>query len=238
MSIEKGDFLAQLDRNLKGISEDELDADDREAQFLAALERYNKDRPDKPTADITGDGGNYYEITTTTFPGWVDGFSRVLLVEYPAAVIASDEVPTYLEDEDWQDDYYAGGKRYLYLPDDTPVATEKMRVTYIIPYVFVAGTGEAYTIDLPPQDLYALCNLAAGLCCRVLATKYGQSMDPTLGADVVNYAEKTDFYARRSKELIALYEEHMGIEEGTAPASAVSDWDLPEAYIFHGRKTR
>jgi len=228
-------FNARVDIKLEGIPDAEYPSASRDEQIKASLERYSKDRPKEVVLDVSGDGGNYYEINTTVFTSWVEGFSRIILVEYPAAAIASDEAPTYLEDEDWRDDYRDATKRYLYLPDDTPAATEKMRITYIAPYLFAGATPAT---DTPEQDFDAICSLAAGLCCEALAAKYGQSMDPTLGADVVNYAEKTDFYARRSKELIALYEEHMGIEEGTAPASAVSDWDVEESYLFHGRKTR
>ena len=228
-------FNARVDIKLEGIGDIEYPSNSRDEQLKAALERYSKDQPKEVVLDVTGDGGNYYEINTTGFTSWMEGFSRILRVEYPAAVIASDEAPTYLEEEDWLDDYRDATKRYLYLPNDTPSATEKMRITYIAPYLFAGATPAT---DTPEQDFDAICSLAAGLCCEALAAKYGQSMDPTLAADVVNYAEKTDFYARRAKELIALYEEHMGIEEGTAPASAISDWDVEESYLFHGRKTR
>lgn len=234
-SAQAADFNARVDIKLGGIPDAEYPSASRDEQIKAALERYSKDRPKEYVVDLTGDGGNYYEIATTTFSEWVGGFSRVFSVEYPAAVVANDEAPTYLEDGDWRDDYYAGDKRYLYLPNNTPAATEKIRITYIVPYLLSGTPG---TTDTPAQDFDAICSLAAGLCCEALAAKYGQSMDPTLAADVVNYAEKTDFYARRAKELIALYEEHMGIEEGTAPASVVSDWDVEETYLFHGRRTR
>lgn len=238
MGIKESDFLAQIDKDLEGIPEDEFNTDARRAQLFAALERYSDDRPREIVVDVSGDGGNYYEINTTSFIEWVEGFSRIIKIEYPAATIASDEAPTYLEDEDWRDDYYAAGKRYLYLPNHSPSASETMRITYAAPYVFSAPTGEEIEASVPSQDFYAVCKLSAGYCCYALAAKYGQSMDPTLGADVVNYAQKSDFYERRGDKFVALYEEHMGIQEGTAPAGVISEWDVETPYIFHGRKTR
>ncbi len=230
-------FNARVDIKLEGVSEGEYPSDSRDEQIEAALERYSKDRPkESAVKDLSGDGGKYYEINATIFTGWVEGFSRIILLEYPAPTIASDDPPTPLEDEDWIDDYRDATKRYLYLPNHTPGSSETMRITYTLPYVFANEGSE--TTDTPEQDFDAICHLAAGLCCQALAVKYGQSIEPTIGVDVINYAQKSDFYARRAKELIALYEEHLGIEEGVAAAGVIAELDVETTYLFHGRKTR
>lgn len=232
MAIKESDFLAQIDKDLEGIPETEFDADARRAQLLAALERYNDDRPGEDIVDISGDGGKYYEINTTDFPEWAEGFSHIILIEYPAPTIASDEPPKPLESDDWIDDYRDATKRHLYLPNHAPGSGETMRITYTFPHVFEPPTGEEVEVEVPAQDFHALCKLAAGYCCHSLAVKYGQSMEPTIGVDVVNYAQKSDFYARRAKELIGLYKEHLGIEEGVAAAGVVAEMDLETTYIF------
>ena len=100
---------------------------------------YSTDLPEKTTLDVTGTGARYYAISALT--GWDDEFSRVEAIEYPAATIASDEVPVYLEPEDWNDDYRSGANvRYLYLPNHAPAATEAMRIRYTVPYTWTAGT--------------------------------------------------------------------------------------------------
>lgn len=240
MAISKETFLDQIGSELAGVPEGELSIENRGAQLSAAFKRYNHDRPGEDVVDISGDGGRYYEINTTSFPEWVEGFSHILLIEYPAPTIASDEPPKPLESDDWIDDYRDTSKRYLYLPNHSPGSGQTMRITYSFPHVFaVSGEdGTPLEVDIPSQDFEPVCKLAAGYCCQSLAVRYGQSMEPTIGADIINYAQKSDFYARRAKELVALYEEHLGIEEGVAAAGVIAELDVETIYLFHGRKTR
>lgn len=112
-------------------------------QVRAAVNRYSLDFPDIQVDDVTGDGGKYYPIATS-LTSWSEGFSRIASIEYPAATIASDETPQYLEGGAWRDDYWiavAGIQtRYLFLPEHTPAATETMRITYTIPYGWAVST--------------------------------------------------------------------------------------------------
>ena len=140
MSIRISAFLVQM-MNTVPEADTELEKVDRYQHIKAAVVDYGRYKPDRQTADITGDGGKYYVINTTNFPGWNDGFSRVQSIEYPAATIASDEHPVYLEAEDWTEDYYdASSNRYLFLPNHAPPATETMRVTYNGLYTWSAST--------------------------------------------------------------------------------------------------
>ena len=115
----------------------------RDRQVQAAVERYSKDAPDTQTDDVTGDGGKYY-VVTTELSSWVEGFSRITDIEYPAATIASDETPQYLNPEDFQDDYWADVSgtqtRHLYLPNHSPASTETMRITYTVPWPWAASS--------------------------------------------------------------------------------------------------
>lgn len=116
-------FRDQVDYLLQS-NADELPEIAVDQQIEAAVERYSHDLPDEVTTDVTGDGGKYY--ATSNLTSFVDGFSHIVSIEYPAATIASDETPQYLEPEDWDDDYWASSTRYLFLPNHSPAATETM----------------------------------------------------------------------------------------------------------------
>jgi hypothetical protein len=128
------------------IVEGEVDAQDGEISLLrreravkAAVERYSRDRPDTRTEDVAGDGGRYYPLSTS-LDYWTEGLSMVTRIQYPASAIASDETPTDLDRKDWHDDYWLEGVRYLYLPSHEPAATETMRITYLLPWTWIASS--------------------------------------------------------------------------------------------------
>lgn len=141
-------FDAQVDNLLEGDT-DILSLLARYRNIVSAAEKYSGDRPDEIIAEVTGDAGKYYPIATN-LASWVEGQSQITQIEYPAAAIASDETPVYLDPEDWQDDFWAllstVQTRYLFLPNHAPAATETMRITYTAPYAWSAsGTNIAVT---------------------------------------------------------------------------------------------
>lgn len=239
MSIKESAFVEQVDEELRGISLAEINADARQVQLLAALERYNKDRPGEDIVDVSGDGGKYYEITTTDFPKWIEGFSRVILIEYPAPTIADDDPPKVLESDDWIDNYRDPTKRYLYLTRYSPSSSETMRITYTFPHTFSAPTGEEIEVEVPAQDFYAVCALAASYCCGALAAKYGQSKDSGIGADAVRYGTKSGRYERRAVKFLAKYNHHMGFgKTGLKGESVIHEWDLRRPAMCPRRRRR
>lgn len=242
MTIALSAYLAQVDYLIKA-SNDELAEAARNAMIKAAVETYSADRPDTETDDVTGDAGRYYNLVTSCSE-WSEGFSRVLQIEYPAATVASDETPLYLEPEDWRDDYWAGDVRYLYLPSHAPAATEKMRITYTVPWGW-SGTPSVTTT--PVQDFYAVCHLAAAYCCRAIAAAYSRTNDSTIAVDSVNHVTRADMFGRRAKEFETAYREHMGLDregggKGERAAGQFADWDTaPEwpanrRYVYHGNR--
>lgn len=120
---------------------DTLSDEDCNRAVRAAVEQYSADFPDEETDDVTGDAGKFY-VLSTSLDSFSEQFSRVLTIEYPAATVASDEAPQYMDPGDWRDDYWAGDVRYLWLPNHAPAATESMRITYTKPYAWVAGGSE------------------------------------------------------------------------------------------------
>lgn len=144
MSISIDLFKSQLDPMIDAVDKEMSDW----RRYLAvqtAVAKYSIDKPDTYTTDVTGDGGRYY-VVTTILNKWVEEFSQIIRIEYPAPTIASDEVPVDLDPEDWDDSYWQEVTgtltRYLFLPRHSPAATETFRVTFTRPYVWVAGGTE------------------------------------------------------------------------------------------------
>lgn len=210
----------------------------------AAVERYSRDNPDEVTEDEAGDGGKYYAVSGLT--SWVTDFSRVVAIEYPAEAVSEDSQPQYLDSEDWRDDYFVGSAQYILLPNHAPAVGESMRIRYTAPYTFDSDNDTT----IPTQDFYAVCHLAAGLCCQAIATKYSRTSDSTITADSVNHTPRSSQFAARAKQYIAFYEQHMGLgsDDGKPPfvqaAGAFIDfdteptWQVGRQFLFHGRHTR
>lgn len=293
-TITLGNILAQVD-NLIAADDDELSELARYRLIKAAVERYSTDLPDKYSEDEVGDAGKYYKLTGTSavLANWVEGFSRITAIEYPAATIAIDQWPNYLEPEDWRDDYFYGGDRYLWLPNHAPAATETMRITFTVPYGWTASaTTQAVTqtahgfvvgdyvyeesdkyfkaIDariathiitvkdintftaallqttIPVGDFFALCNLAAGMCCQAISAKYSRTNDPIINADSVGHTGRAAEFAQRAKDFIKLYLDHVGLAMGQdggksnqatgefVDMDTVPGWPSGRQYIFHG----
>jgi hypothetical protein len=172
------------------------------------------------TVDVSGDGGNYYGIVAA-LTSWSEGFSQILAIEYPAPTVASDEAPVYLDPEDWDDDYWDGSTRYLYLPNHAPAAADAMRIRYTTPYTETAGS-----FDIPPQHFYAVCNLAASLCAQAIANKYSRSSDASIAADSVDHMTRASEWAARARELKRAYRDQLNIQDsGGQPFGVFVDWD-------------
>lgn len=137
MAIALTTFEAQLN-SLIPDNDAELSAADRYRAVRQAVALYSIDFPDEVTDDVAGDGGRFYGLAAS-LSAWSEGASRVLDIEYPAASVANNETPTYLQPEDWDDSYWHNSIRYLYLPNHSPAAAETMRVSYTAPYGWVAG---------------------------------------------------------------------------------------------------
>ena len=217
-----------------------------DAAIKAAVERYSKDAPDVSTEDVTGDAGRFYALGTV-LDSWTEGFSRVESVEYPAAAVARDEAPVYLDAEDWRDDFWAEisatQTRHLYLFSHTPAATETMRIAYTVPYLW---SGDPEVTTTPTGDFYAICHLAAGLACQTLAAKFAQSKDSTIAVDSATHASKSSDYAARAAEFIAFYTTHMGLDADQVikPSNTFVDfdtvpgWPTGRQYIFRNTGIR
>lgn len=232
MATTTATFLNVVD-GLISADDDEITQIRRNECVKAAFERYSLDNPQEITGDITGDAGNYYAVGGLT--SWSEGFSRVLSIQYPAPTVASDEAPVYLDPEDYDDDYWDGSTRYIYLPNHAPASTEKMRVRYSAPYA---------ADEIPAGHFYAVCNLAAGLCAQTIASKYSRTSDSTIAADSVDHLTRAQQWSDRAREWIRHYEEQMGIRGDSGDPSeraagefvdldTAPSWPGNRKYLYH-----
>lgn len=135
-------FIAQVD-SLLSASNDELGQLARYRFIKSAVERYGADRPLEVSEDETGNGTSFYGYSLLS--SWVNDFSRVVSIEYPAYAVASNQAPQYLGNEDFIEDYRVGSTRYLYLPNHSPSASDTLRIRYTAPYTW-SSSAESRTI--------------------------------------------------------------------------------------------
>ena len=230
-------YLAQLDAMLQA-DDDEFPKLDRERLIETAIERYSHDAPQRITVDVSGDGGKYYAITGLA--SWLDGFSQIVAIEYPAQAVTADSSPQWLDPEDWDDNYRDGSDvQYIFMPNHAPAATESFRVTYTTTY---QKSSDAYST--PTGDFFAICNLAAHFACMAIATKYARSNDSLINADSVDHGGRSERFRSLARVYEKSYLEHMDMvgDNGSKEHStgAFVDWDTFPAgnrrYLFHGNR--
>lgn len=208
-----------------------------EAEKIKAIDKalvtHSRNKPRKIAEDVTGAGTHEYALASLTY--WEDEFSQVKLVEYP--VDDNDEDKDYLEEDDWTI-YQKPAGYYLHFLNDTPQATETIRVFYTARHTC---TDSACTV--PSADEEAVQALAASYFCRMLAAKYAQDQDSTIAADSVDHSSKRREYEAQAKAYRKEYNEHMNIDENRPkPACATADWDVvyPTGWdrLTHPKKQR
>ena len=236
MAITRALLIERVKR-VTTIADDELVNQTLYDLVAEAVEMYSQDFPDELTVDVTGDGGRYYDIATL-LTSWSESFSRIIEIQYPAPVLASDETPIYLEPDDWSDNYFEGSTRYLFLPNHTPSSTETMRIRYTTNYQLDTSN----TYDIPPNDHSALVNLSASLVCRAIATQYARTTDSTIAADSVDHSGRSERFNTRATEFMNAYNDHkdrvLGDAHRDRPAGMFlsldtsPDWPSGRQYLF------
>jgi len=189
---------------------EKLSVDDQQNTIVNSLELFSKDFSRIITDDISGDGN--YDYTPPS--DWLDGFSVIKKIEYPAG----ERIPRYIDEDDWTiyDDTSSKKIRFL---SHTPASGETVRITFTVPYY------KATIVNIPINHIDAFIHLCAANACMSIATKMGFVQTPTIQADSVNYHSKGGEFAKRSKEFKKLYDDFIGKSEGVLAASTVMDWD-------------
>jgi hypothetical protein len=199
----------------------------------AALKKYSGHRPQIVPEDEVGNGS--FDYLLTLLAEWTEGFSTIKSVEYP--VDDTKETAEILPDVAWQIYHKPAGK-CLRLLEDTPEATESIRITYTALHTC---TDAACTV--PAYDEEALQILAASIFCEQLAAYYSQTSDSTIMADSVDHKSKASEYSSRARAYRKMYFDHLGIKEGETPAASVTrDQDKARSWagdnMTHPRKYR
>jgi len=206
MTITLSAFLANV-MVMVPQADTELSAIDRNQIIKQAVMDYGRDRPNLVTDDVTGDGGKYYLLdgASAVTSAFSDEFSQIVSIQYPAPTIASDETPVYLDNGDWDHNYYDASNRYLFLPNHAPVAAETMRITYSAPYVWTAGTitkAVAYPAHGFSLNDFIYQNAdgawVAGYAANLLATHQATivpDVDNFTAAELVVAVPQMDFFA-------------------------------------------
>lgn len=177
-----------------------------------ALKRYSGHRPLVVVEDEAGNAS--FDYALTLLASWSEGFSTIKSVEYP--VDDTEQAAAILQEEQWQIYQKPSGK-VLRLFDDTPPATESLRITYTALHTC---TDAASTV--PSYDEEAVQILAAALFCDMLAAYYSQTSDSTISADTVDHKSKAAEYASRARAYRKMYHDHLGIKEGETTAASVT----------------
>lgn len=214
------DLVDLVKSKVKDSSKKLTDPDDYLSAITEALNRYSKVRPLPAVVDIPGDGGHDYDLPSD----WLDDFSTITSLEYPVG-----SVPEQIVDRrDWKI-YSTPAGRKLRLLAVNPAPDETMRITYSV----------CHTEDsVPAVDLDAVANLAASVCCSILSAAFGQSNNPIIQADSVNYGSKTDEFRRLADFLEGRYKEHLGIRSTDTVSAAMATAPPPDSSrirMTHGR---
>lgn len=201
------DLTVQKVKDTASILEDPADFD---AAIAEALNRYSKHRPRLVVDDVPGQDGPDIALPV----GWVTDFSAIDSIEFPIGNVPE----TFIDRTGWRF-YKTPTDTFIRFTEARPASDEEARITF---------TALHTEPTLPPVDVEAVANLAASFCCGQLARHYGQTSDPTIQADSVNYRSKGDEYARRAKELEAQYKNHVGIKESDTTPAAMAVAPAPD----------
>jgi len=205
------------------------------------VQRYSQDRPLDVVSDVPGNGTNYLDIPVapgsgSDVPVFEPEFSTVRSIEYPI----EQQPPQMVLDSDFRV-YRAPSGYKLLINFDTPIVGDVCRVTWTARHLADGST----VLD---RDFYAVVDYAASLAADRLASRYVQTGDSTIQADVVNYRSKSQEMLTIAKNLRKRYFNHMGIDEGAngsneqAPAFALGHQYLEQNSgvdrLVHGKYTR
>lgn len=210
----------------------------------AALRVYSRDRPLVVADTRSGDGSTYQFRMPRR---WIDGFSHIEGIEYPAG----EQAMSLVDENDyrlWRETVGYQPQLYLHFGGFTPASgTDNLLIRYTTRHVH---TDELDTV--PYDDFDALCWLAASFAADMAAAKMAAAADSTIGADAVDYGNGTDRWRTVAREYRRRYDDHIGAGGGgdgesgggggSVPAGAYADWDVLDSggynRLFHAGRRR
>lgn len=202
-----------------------------------ALQQVDKDSPFLTLVDIVADDTQDYALPST----FLRGFNDIRDVEVPAG----ENPPLFRSrDDEWfiyeDPTKPAGQQMRLRFRTLTPrtLSSDIIRVTIVGPH---AVTDTTSTLD--PNQFLGAVYFASAEVFRALAARFGQSTDPSIAADAVDYAGKTQSFLFLAERADRRYKEIIGLGPGTTkPAQVLGEIDLihstGEDMLFHPRRLR
>lgn len=234
MAKTKTDFDAKITTTIQDDAEI-LSSTEKGLFRDEAVRTYSKDKPYQKIHEDDGDGTYEYDLPDD----WDTNVSNIISqIEYPDEDYQN---PQYLDSNEWII-YKTATEEKLRFTEISPQSGYGFRYTYTLLHIL-----DATTNTIPDIDFDAVSNLASSLCCRALAAKYAQTEEPTITADVIDYARKSDDYTRLADFLEGLYNKHMGkglakeaLEKPGAMAIKDMDIEFPFGldYFSHPKRQR
>lgn len=195
-----------------------------------ALEQFGRDVPRSLVADIAGDGTAFdLELPAT----YVDGYSSVSLVEYPAG----ERYPVLLNSDAWTL-YRTASTLRLRLLESTPTSGSTVRVTFSGMHT-VKDLDSATETTVPAHMTEAFALLSTAQCMYILAARFLHEQEDTYNLDSVDRGSRSDQARRLANDLTKRYEAMIGtaVSENLRAGSAVVDWDSSYAGSGYPRLT-
>lgn len=158
-----------------------------EAYVRLAANEFSKRWPRRNSVNIPA-VSQQYDYALTLLANWVNGFSWIKSLEYPAG----EQAPCYYK----QDRFTIYNQTHLRFLDGTPADTSTIRIIYYSTHVITASL-----VTIPERFEYSVANYAAALALENLANKYAKAQGADIQADVVSYGTKSDNYRRLANAL-------------------------------------
>ncbi len=198
----------------------------RDLFILDALREMSKELPNEKVVELQGTGGTQYDLSSL-ISDWVLDFSKVRSV-----ALLSDSSEVALEPGDWRM-LRSPTSEVLEFLDGAPSSTDSFRIYY----------STLWTVEELPSWLeMPCCLLASSYYCRALATYFGHTSDPTITADVVNYRDRSERFARRASELLEEYQRLIRPVKGAKGIGGIGEWDITplwrRSFLIHGGRSR
>lgn len=220
--------LRDVGANLSAFGDDVATAIDLAIQN--AVREYSVDRPDLIVEDEAGNDTPF--LALTLLASWVNDWSRIERIEYPAYAVSATHRPIFLDPtSDWDTSYRTAATRYLRFVAHSPATGETVRITYTAPRV-LSTTADT----IIPVEKNAVLDLAASYACRMLATEAAQSVDSDVRSDSTNYRDMQLRLKQQEEMWRAGYERMMGKGKDAAPLAAAVLRDYDPAPVGQPRR--
>lgn len=179
------------------ISNDRLDT------FLVqGKRRLDEDRPRKVVVSIAGNGKKFHQLTTTV-PEWVNDFSVIDYMIYPAPTVANDDEVVFTEALIYNTVMLGGGLEYLrceeiFQSGKTALVTMTTRWK-------VEGLDGATETTIDDRHKNALEIICAVYVCGGLEVKSAGQLDDQIEGDLINWGGKQASFKFAAQDLMSKY---------------------------------